>query len=215
MPGARWTVWIVRGFGTAIMHGGTTAILGIVSKALTEERGSTAPLPFVPGFLCAIILHSFFNHFFFSPVVSAAAVVIVLPPLLVLVYRRSETSMERWLGVGFDANAQLLRLINSGELSQSNIGRYLQSLRDRFRPEVLADMLCYLRLQVELALKAKGLLLLRESGFETPPDPELGATLAELHFLEGSIGKTGRLAILPLVHSGERDLWQLHLLGKN
>ena len=68
-------------------------------------------------------------------------------------------------------------------------------------------------LHVELALKAKGLLMLRESGFETAPDPELKAVFDELAYLERSIGKTGRLAILPFVHPGERDRWQLTLLG--
>ena len=104
-------------------------------------------------------------------------------------------------------------MIQSGELSASPVGRYLQSLRDRFEGPVLADMLCYLRLHVELALKAKGLLLMRESGFEARPDPELAATFEELRFLERSIGRTGRLAVLPFVHRSDRDRWQLQLLG--
>ena len=85
---------------------------------------------------------------------------------------------------------------------------------DRFSGEVLADMLCYLRLHVELALKAKGLLLMRVSGFDLPPDPELQATFDELAYLERSIGRTGRLAIMPFVHHSDRDRWQLHLLGR-
>jgi RsiW-degrading membrane proteinase PrsW (M82 family) len=214
LPDSALVVWIVRGFGTAIMHGGATTIFGIISKTLTDERESTAPLLFVPGMLAAIVVHSFYNHFLISPVVSAAAVLLLLPPLIMVVYRRSEASLENWLGVGFDTNAELLRLIHSGEFSSSRIGRYLQSLHDRFRGEVLADMLCYVRLHVELALKAKGLLLLRESGFDPPPDPELAATFDELDYLERSIGRTGRLAILPIVHHSDRDVWQLQLLGR-
>jgi RsiW-degrading membrane proteinase PrsW (M82 family) len=190
LPDSALIVWIVRGFGTAIMHGGVTTIFGIVSKTLTEERESNAPLLYLPGMLVAIVIHSFYNHFLISPVVSAAAVLLLLPPLILAVYRRSEAS------------------------SASRIGRYLQSLRDRFRGEVLADMLCYLRLHVELALKAKGILLLRESGFDPPPDPELAATFEELDYLERSIGRTGRLAILPFVHHSDRDVWQLQLLGR-
>jgi hypothetical protein len=103
--------------------------------------------------------------------------------------------------------------MSSGEFSKSRIGRYLQSLCDRFSGDVLADMLCYLRLHVELALKAKGLLLMRESGFEIPHDPELQAMFDELEYLERNIGKTGKLAILPFVHQSDRDRWQLYLLG--
>ena len=45
----------------------------------------------------------------------------------------------------------------------------LRALRDRFRGEDLADMLCLLRLHGELALRAKGVLLLRETDKEGPP----------------------------------------------
>jgi RsiW-degrading membrane proteinase PrsW (M82 family) len=215
LSASRMVVWIVRGFGTAIMHGGATAIFAIISKTLAERRRKAALAVFVPGMLAAIGVHSFFNHFFVSPAVSLAAVLLLLPLLILAVYRRSEAALERWLGVGFDADTELLRLIQSGELSASPVGRYLQSLRDRFEGPVLADMLCYLRLHVELALKAKGMLLMRESGFEVPPDPELAATFDELRFLERSIGRTGRLAILPFVQRSDRDRWQLQLLGKS
>jgi RsiW-degrading membrane proteinase PrsW (M82 family) len=214
LPDSSLVVWIVRGFGTAIMHGGTTAIFGIISKTLTDRRESLSAPLFLPGLLAAIAVHSFFNHFFLSPALSTTAVLLLLPPLIFVVFRRSEASLERWLGIGFDANTELLRLMNSGEFSESRVGRYLRSLCDRFSGEVLADMLCYLRLHVELALKAKGLLLMRESGFELPDDPELQGMFDELGYLERSIGKTGKLAILPFVHQSDRDSWQLYLLGR-
>ena len=44
-----------------------------------------------------------------------------------------------------------------------------------YRGEVVADMLCYMRLHVELALRAKGVLLMRESGLEAPIDEETRA----------------------------------------
>src|SRR5467141_1130448 len=33
-------LWIVRGLGTAVMHGSATAIVGILSKSITDRRGS-------------------------------------------------------------------------------------------------------------------------------------------------------------------------------
>src|SRR6185503_13843573 len=65
-PDAPLGAWLVRGFGTAIMHGGTTAIFGVMGLALVERAGRTGVLAFVPGFLVAVALHSAFNHFFFS-----------------------------------------------------------------------------------------------------------------------------------------------------
>ncbi|MEE9288941.1 MAG: hypothetical protein V3U69_05055, partial [Bacteroidota bacterium] len=69
-------------------------------------------------------------------------------------------------------------------------------------------------IHVELYLRAKGILLMRQTGFETAPDPETRARFEELTFLEKSIGKTGKLAIHPLLHTSSRNLWQLHFLGK-
>ena len=60
-PDSHMAVWVVRGFGTAIMHGGATAIFAIVSVALSEKKpGITA---FLPGLAAAVLLHSAFNHF--------------------------------------------------------------------------------------------------------------------------------------------------------
>ncbi|MGH7129835.1 MAG: PrsW family glutamic-type intramembrane protease, partial [Planctomycetaceae bacterium] len=50
-------VWIVRGFGTAIMHGGVTAIFAIVSQALIERSMRINPLHYLPGLAAAIALH--------------------------------------------------------------------------------------------------------------------------------------------------------------
>ena len=45
---ASWPVWVVRGFGTAIMHGGATAIFAIVSVALTEKQPGHHGVPARP-----------------------------------------------------------------------------------------------------------------------------------------------------------------------
>ena len=41
--------WIVRGFGTALMHGGCTAIFAMMSVALLEQMRKAVFAPFVPG----------------------------------------------------------------------------------------------------------------------------------------------------------------------
>jgi len=203
-------VWLLRGLGTAIMHGGTTAIFGILAKTLVDrgrERWAIAA-----GLLPAIAIHSFFNHFFLSPVVSSLAMLVALPPLFVVVFARSERALRSWLGLGFDADAELLGLIHSGQFSQSKVGRYLRQLRERFSGPVVADMLCYLRLHLELSLRAKGELMLREAGFRPRPEPELRAKLDEMRFLERSIGRTGRLALYPFLDTSGRAGWQLKIL---
>jgi RsiW-degrading membrane proteinase PrsW (M82 family) len=214
LPDARPVVWVLRGCGTAFMHGGTAAIYALVSKFLHESRSGRNWVAFLPGLVPAILLHSFFNQFFLQPIVSTLAVLLGLPPLIFFVFWRSEKALERWLDLGFDSAAELLELIHSGRFSESKVGRYLSSLTESFRGEVVADMLCFLRLHLELSLRAKGELMMRESGFKTAMEPEIREKIEELRFLERSIGRTGKLALRPFLQVGSKELWQLKLLER-
>ncbi len=69
---ANMAVWVVRGFGTAIMHGGVAAIFAIISQTLTERQMKINPLYYLPGLAVAALLHSIFNHFLVAPVLQAA-----------------------------------------------------------------------------------------------------------------------------------------------
>jgi RsiW-degrading membrane proteinase PrsW (M82 family) len=212
-PDAPLGTWLVRGFGTAIMHGGTTAVLGVMAMGLLERTRALA-IAVLPGFAIAVALHSAFNHFFFSPFVSTAGIAVVLPLVLSLVFARSETAVGNWLGKGFDADAQMLALIESGKFSDSPVGRYLGELKDKFQGPIVADLLCYLRLYTELALRAKGVLMMRENGFEVAVDAATREKFTEMRYLEKSIGRTGILALQPMLHMSHKELWQLYMLGK-
>lgn len=212
-PDASMGTWIVRGLGTAIMHGGTTAMVAMVGLTL-RDAGRPLAIAFLPGYAVAVILHSVFNHFFLSPRVSTLVVAVVMPAILYGVFTRSEKAVAGWLGKGFDADTEMLGLINSGKLSDSPTGRYLTTLKDRFSGPVVADILCFVRLHMELALRAKGILLMRENGFDVPVDEETREKFAEMRYLEGSIGRTGLLAVQPMLRMSHKDLWQLYMLGK-
>ena len=213
IPDAGLGLWIVRGFGTAIMHGGTTAIFAMMGLAMLEQRQRSAFIAYLPGFALAVALHSAFNHMYLSPRLSTLAVLVVLPPLLFWVFQRSERAVADWLGKGFDADTQMLESISSGKFSDSPAGKYLSSLKGRFHGPIVADLLCYLRLYTELALRAKGVMMMRENGFDIPIDEETRAKFTELHYLEQNIGRTGMLAIHPMLHISHKDLWQLYMLG--
>jgi hypothetical protein len=130
------------------------------------------------------------------------------------VFERSAKAVGDWLGHGFDADTEMLELINSGSLSNSPLGGYLHALKDKFSGPVLADILCFLRLYTELALRAKGILMMRESGFEVAIDDETRAKFEEMRYLERSIGRTGVIALQPVLHMSHKELWQLYMLGK-
>lgn len=213
LPDMQIGSWIVRGFGTAVMHGGATAIFSVTSEALAGKDPTKGYIMYLPGFMMAVIVHSIFNHFFFTPIVNALLILILLPLLLAIVFQQSEKSVSDWLGTGFDADTELLRLINSGDFSNSKTGLYLDSLKEKFSGPIVVDLLCYLRLHTELSIRAKGVLMMRESGFTNKAGDETKAKLEELKFLESSIGATGRLAIKPFLRMSQKDLWQFYMLS--
>jgi RsiW-degrading membrane proteinase PrsW (M82 family) len=205
-------LWIIRGFGPAMMHGGATAILGIIFKSVSDRSSSGKLVAFVPGFLIATSVHSFYNHFFFTAIVSTVLIIALLPAVMIVVFQQSEKSLRQWLRVGFDSDQELLEILMSGKLMETPVGIYLGSLQTKFQPEVVVDLICYLRIHIELSIEAKGILLMRQSGFEVPPDPVVMEKFAELRSLAKSIGQTGKLALLPFLHTSDRELWQLHML---
>jgi len=206
-------VQVIRGFGTAIMHGGTAAILAMISNTLYERRPSGGLHLLLPGLFAAVALHTGYNYLLVRPALATLATLLVLPFVIYLVFDHSERILRKWIEVDLDSDVNRLEAISTGRFLDSASGRYLQALRDRFKGEQLADMLCYLRVHGELAVRAKGVLLLREAGMpDLPIDAETGAKLAELEQLERAIGKTGMLALRPLMMATGKEIWQLTLL---
>jgi len=204
-------LWVVRGLGTAVMHGTTTAIFAIIGKGLTERNDSLAVRWFLPGFAVALTIHVGFNNFILPPLVSTGLLFAVMPAVLNLVFERSERATRNWLGAGMDHDVEALEQILSGEVVETRVGQYLSELRSRLPGAVVADMLCMLRVQLELSLRAKGMMMARAVGIEIPMDPSVRENLVELRFLEKSIGPTGILALKPLLRGRER--WEQELLG--
>lgn len=204
--------WFVRGFGTAVMHGGTTAIAAIISKDIADHREWTTVVRYLPGFGAAVLIHALFNQFFLPPVTVTLLIIIFLPPVLYLIFKKSEQNTRVWLGTGLDSDMEMLRILMAGNISESRIGTYLHSIEDKFSGEIVGDIICYLRIYLELSIKAKGILIMKEYDFDLPTDPEIQAQFEELKYLEANIGKTGKLAIQPLLKLNNTDLWQLYLL---
>jgi RsiW-degrading membrane proteinase PrsW (M82 family) len=207
-------LWLARGLGTAVMHGCTTAMFAILAQSMSERSGSTGARELLPGYALATAVHAVFNLFAGHTLLEAAVIIATLPLLLMLVFERSERATRDWLGSGLDGEVAALEQILDGEVEGTRIGGYLESLRHRFPSSVVADMLCLLRIHLELSIRAKGLLIARSVGVDVEPDESVRANLQELKYLERSLGPTGRLAVLPLRRTSSRDLWQIMLLRR-
>lgn len=206
-------VWVVRGFGTAALHGATMVIFAVSSRALMDRYKLPFALILVPGIVVSLSLHSLYNHFVLPPLQSTILLLVVFPVLMVIVFDRSEHLTRSWIGEGWQMDVDLLTSLSEGDIADSPVGTYLDTLRHRFEARVVADMLCLLALHVELAMAAKGILMAREIGVEMGPDPEVKEKLNELKYLEGSIGPTGLMTLRPFLHGSDRETWQRQLLS--
>jgi len=205
-------LWIVRGFGTAILHGGTTSILAVLAKGIEDRHPAAGMAAVLPGLAVAVAIHSLFNHFILPPVLAPLLLFVTLPVLLVAVFTRSEKGTREWLGAGFDSDVEMLQTTLGRDVAETRVGQYLLSLRSRFEGPVVADMMCLLRVHLELSIRAKGILMAREAGLPIEVGEDVRANLNELRYLERSIGPTGRLALQPMLQTSSRHLWQIYML---
>jgi RsiW-degrading membrane proteinase PrsW (M82 family) len=207
------TLWLVRGLGTAVLHGATTAVFSMVSKTVMDRRGNRSAAAFLPGLGLAAVIHSAFNHVPLPPLAMTALLLLVLPVVVIVVFQRSERATRDWVGAGLDLDLELLDLVRSEHFAFTRFGQYLQELRARFGGPVVADMFCLLRLELELSVQAKAMLMAREAGVDIPVTDDLHTSLQEIGYLQASIGPTGLLALKPLQVTSARDQWHRYLLA--
>jgi protease PrsW len=208
----RLILWLVRGFGPAVLHGAMTALFAMLAKSLTDRHPNRGPIAMLVALAAAVILHSGFNHFPMPPVLATLVLLVVLPIVMSYVFERSERATREWVGEGLDLDVELLNLVKSADFGRTRLGAYLVELRRRFPGPVVADMFCLLQVELELAIRAKGMLMARETGLEVPIDEDVKARLKELRYLRHSIGSTGLLALEPLRVTSHRDDWHSYLL---
>lgn len=206
--------WILRGFGTAIMHGSTTCLTAIISGYILEKHKAAKLTYFIPGLLLAIIFHIGFNLFILPPALMTLLLLIFFSTVILFVFQRSEKGLEKWLEGGFSNDILLLKTIDGGTFRESNSGKYLYSLQEILPKEIVGDMLCYLKIHLELAIKAKSMLMLKETGYPVKIDLSTSEKFKELKYLEKNIGHAGLSALKPLLHCSDKDLWQIYFLKK-
>ena len=108
-------LWLVRGFGPAILHGAMTGLFAMLAKSLSErhpERRTARAGP--PALAAAVVLHSAFNHFPMPPILATCVLLIALPVVVTMAFERSERATREWVGEGLDLDVELLNLVRVG-----------------------------------------------------------------------------------------------------
>ena len=96
--------WMVRGLGTAVMHGTTLAVMAAIAHELAERETREAAgdfhfnlLWFVPGYLIAVGLHIAFNQFPDRPLIAMLGSMVVAPLAIMVIFSFGTSEAERWL----------------------------------------------------------------------------------------------------------------------
>ncbi len=131
---AHYATWIVRGFGTAIMHGGCTAIFGVISQILTERHQQKNPGWYLPGLIVAFLFHAMFNQFPITPILSTVVTLLIIPTLLFLLFERNEVTIHNFLEQDFAAHRKLLEQLQGGDPTGCATGRFLADIEGLFAP---------------------------------------------------------------------------------
>jgi RsiW-degrading membrane proteinase PrsW (M82 family) len=212
-------VWVVRGFGTAVMHGGATAIFSVLSLALfaprlrvSADRFRFSFALFAPGLAAAIAMHAAFNHFHAAPVIAMAVVLLATPLSLFAIFALGETHAHRWLAQDRDAHAALLAQLQSGAFADTEAGRALMALADRLEAGRGQDLIEYVRINAELAVRADSTLLALEAHQRAALGAETKERFLRLHDLERSLGRTAVMAVRQHLRFSRDDLWKMHEL---
>jgi protease PrsW len=220
--GADLGVWLVRGFGTAIMHGGATAILAVVSQLLFAPRLRMSVDRFhfnlglfVPGLLCAIALHAAFNQFTKTPLAAMTAVLIAVPIAILVMFAVGERYAHRWLTTEEAAHEKLLADIDSGAFAESSGGQAIQRLADRLGPALAPSILDYVRTHTELVVRAEEQLLALEAHEALSRERRLRDQFRHLHELERKLGRSAVLAVRQHLRFSRNDLWEMHELEEH
>ena len=219
-PTADVGTWLARGLGTAVMHGGATALFAVVSHELTDEQAEAKaahyrfkPWLFIPGLAAAAAMHAGFNMFADHPLQLMFLAFTIVPLSLFAVLSIGENAARQWMLADNKVHEELLADLEDGDFARSEIGQAVCAIADKFNEGLRQEVFDYIKLHTEIVLRAERLLLLRGEGQHGEPDEEDRERFERLRILEQNIGRAGLRALRPLLHFSRNDLWEMQMLG--
>jgi RsiW-degrading membrane proteinase PrsW (M82 family) len=215
-PGYGTGTWLVRGFGTAIMHGTTLAVIAAIAHEFAERETRQAAadydfnlLWFVPGYGVAVAIHMAFNQFPDRPMLAMLGSVVIAPLLLIAILNFGTAEAQRWLAAECDEHRKQVEILRSGRWPDGPAGKKIGALADRLDPQTAARIRRYWELQAWLVAEAEETMI-EEAGGDAEFDPaEVRASVAELEGLKRALGRSTFAALQALLPFSRNDLWEV------
>src|SRR4029079_3401486 len=158
-------VWMVRGLGTAVMHGTTCAVLAATAHEFAERetRGAVADfdfslLWFVPGYLIAVAIHTAFNPVPELPTIAMVGILAVAPFVIMAIFRFGAVEAQQWLNEEREETRAALEAWEAGKYHDDESGKKIAALIKRSDAQTGARMREYCQLLTWILLKAEDTL---------------------------------------------------------
>ena len=208
--------WLVRGLGTAVMHGTTLAMLAAIAHELAERETHEAAGEFdfhlwwfLPGYLVAVAIHTTFNQFPDRPMLAMMGAAVFAPIAIMAIFYFGEAEAERWLTLEHAAHKEQLDALRSGNWPNSVSGRKIAALADRLGPEGAKRVRRYWELQAWLVAEAEETMLEEAAGTVEFDADEIRSVFAELAGLKRALGKSTYTAMNALLPFSRNDSWEV------
>src|SRR6478672_8247093 len=134
--------WLVRGFGTAIMHGTTLAALAAIAHEFAERETREAAsdfdfsiLWFVPGYGVAVALHTAFNQFPDRPDLAMMGAILIAPVALIAILSLGAAEAQQWLAAECAEHRAQVEMLRAGRWPDGPAGRKIAALAGRLDDE--------------------------------------------------------------------------------
>ena len=208
--------WLVRGLGTAVMHGTTLAIMAAVAHELAERENRDAAGNFdfriwwfIPGYLIAVALHAVFNQFPEQPMLAMLGAIVVAPIAIIGTFSFGQAEAQRWLAADHAQHRSQLATLRAGGWPDSPSGRKISALAERLGPEASKRVRRYWELQAWLTAEAEETMMEEAAGDAAFDRGEIRAAFAELDGLRRALGRSSFTALEALLPFSRNDRWEV------
>jgi RsiW-degrading membrane proteinase PrsW (M82 family) len=208
--------WLVRGFGTAIMHGTTLAVLAAIAHEFAERETREAAADFdfrliwfVPGYGVAGGLHTAFNQFPDRPMIAMMAAILVAPIALISILNFGTAEAQRWLAAECAEHRAQVEALRADRWPEDPAGKKIAALAERLDPESAKRIRRYWELQAWLVAEAEETMMEEAAGDAKFDAAAVRAVFAELEGLKRALGRSTFTAMQALLPFSRNDLWEI------
>ena len=209
------SVWMVRGIGTAIMHGTTAAIMAVVAHrlAVRELHHEASDFHFrlwwfLPGYFVAVAIHTAFNQFPAQPMLAMLATALLAPLTLMAILRFGTDEARKWLADEEEAHRSLLKTLEAGAFPDKPGWRRIDEIVERAGPQTGTLIREYVNVLTRLIL-AEEEILLRQSEDSHRVESDSAALFVRFKALRQSLGPATIHALTSLLPFSRSDYWEV------